>query len=166
MSILKKTNSEDNLTITTTGTQGVLTRSLFDNDWNCIQPIEPLDLDSIKSLSNLDSIKSLSTLQPSTINSISTSYINDHLDSPYINDNLSSVNTIKYVIAGNREQYSAFIKRKGFSDTEYQYLYDADILEGKRNVHGFYVGSWRDREDIEEIKDMIYKCNQKNPNER
>jgi len=154
MSILPDT-SEDELTITTTGAQGTFTISAAHDDWQYADYFSK------------NSIQALTTQQLSALNSISTSSINVPLTGPYDNYNLTTVKTpIKYVIAGNREQYSAFIKRKGFSDTEYHYLYDADMLEGMRNVHGFYVGSWRERDDIEEIKKMIYKCNQKNPNER
>jgi hypothetical protein len=39
------------------------------------------------------------------------------------------------------------------------YVDDASLLEGKHNVHGYYVGSWREREDIEDIKATIVACN-------
>jgi len=147
MSILNKTTTEVEETITTTGDQGTFTISAAHDDWQYTDSLYK------------NTIQALTTQQLSAISTISISSAHVPLTGPYDNYNLTSAYTTKYVIAGDREQYAKFIKRKGFSENEYQYLYDAAMLEGLKNVHGFYVGSWREREDIEEIKQNIIKSN-------
>lgn len=148
MSILKKTDLKDNLAIKSTNDDGTYTISSYHDEWQYADTF------------NINAIQTLTTNQLTTITSISPLYTNSSVAGQLNNDyNTSSVKTTKYVIAGDRKQYAEFIKRKGFSETEYQYLYDADMIEGLRNVHGFYVGSWREREDINKIKQNIIKSN-------
>lgn len=63
-----------------------------------------------------------------------------------------------YVIAGNALQANEFIKRKaeemwwaGYSSiTLSNFVYVADVLtlKGVSEPHGFFVGTWRERQDI------------------
>ena len=153
MSILKKTESENSIDITNVGARETLTITSYLDDWNYADTYGQHNIQALTT-------EQISQLTINSINNLTTPTITTGPNTVQYNS-LNNLKTTKYVIAGNMEQYKAFIKRKGFSETEYQYLYDADMLNGMRNIHGFYVGSWREREDIEEIKQMIYKCNQR-----
>lgn len=146
MSILPITKIEDLTSIATTKTNiNTLTISPLDDGWyynnkysqnntQLGQQSLPLQIDT-------------SQLNPITAATI-TAY-----------NNIGRISVIKYVIAGNKQEYEAYIQKKGYSDSEYMYVDDASVLEGKHNVHGYYVGSWREREDIEDIKATIVACN-------
>jgi hypothetical protein len=66
-----------------------------------------------------------------------------------------------YVIAGNAQQATDFIKRKatemwhdGYTSialSNFVYVSSVLTLRGIRNPHGFFIGTWRDRRDIHEI---------------
>ena len=110
----------------------------------------------------MTNITPLSTLQISQLTSINIDELlvqPQGLQPQYQQYSINSLKIIKYIIAGNFEEYNNYIKIKNLDDKEYVYLYDADMLTGKKNVHGFYVGTWRNREDITEIKGKIIECN-------
>ena len=94
---------------------------------------------------------SISPLSTSSIHSLNTFDINQ-------NDKLIGFTT-KYIIAGNYSEYNAFLKRKKFNTEEYKFVYNPSILKGLKNVHGYYVGSWKTRTDIDEIKSAIEDAN-------
>lgn len=62
---------------------------------------------------------------------------------------------MKYVVAGNFEQYRYHIEKKGYSPNEYRYVSHPDILRGLSEIEGFYIGTYLERPDIEEIKQNI-----------
>lgn len=79
-------------------------------------------------------------------------------------DNLDQItirvrNNKKYVIAGNYKEYKYFIDKKKFNPEEYVYVNDADSLRGLHDIHGYYVGTWRSRQDIDSIKLNIEMAN-------
>jgi len=65
----------------------------------------------------------------------------------------------KYIVAGNYDQYSAYVnnKRKDISNsnTEYIYVNSAKNLVGIVNIEGFYIGTYYERKDISDIQDRI-----------
>lgn len=62
---------------------------------------------------------------------------------------------MKYVVAGNFEQYRYHIQKKGYSPNEYQYVSHPDSLRGLTHIEGFYIGTYLERPDIEEIRQNI-----------
>ena len=81
---------------------------------------------------------------------------------------------MKYiVVAGTRAEYEKFILKKAkdmfavgqtsvsFSDFVYA---TADSIRGYSDPHGWFVGSWRNREDIKEIL-MLLRVAQRTPND-
>ena len=61
----------------------------------------------------------------------------------------------KYIVAGNYAEYQAWLKEKGFTPQEYVYVDNVNTLRGTANPHGFYVGSWERRKDINDISTEI-----------
>jgi len=59
-----------------------------------------------------------------------------------------------FVIAGNIQQYNYYIKAKGF-DKLYVYVSSPDTLRGHQDVHGVFIGTWRERKDIVDILDTL-----------
>jgi len=71
-----------------------------------------------------------------------------------------------WVIAGNRHEYNNYITekdRKGEDIRNLLYLIDADKLYGSSEVHGVFIGTWRNRTDINEIIARIATINGKMP---
>ena len=119
-----------------------------------------LDMDQFKIDTNQLTAVSPYSIQPLTtaqITQIST--INTKTVSSYDMHRYSTLKLVKYIIAGNQEEYKDYISKKGYSSDEYVYVYDPEIFQGKSNVHGYYIGSWKYREDIKEIKNAIGNCN-------
>lgn len=75
-----------------------------------------------------------------------------------------------YVVAGTKAEYDQFIRRKcaemimlnphhTVSLSNFVFVDDEQKLRGLRGVHGWFVGSFRDRIDIRGIVRMIRWCN-------
>ena len=62
---------------------------------------------------------------------------------------------MKFVVAGNYEQYRNHINKMGYNPNEYVYVSNPMQLRGRVNLEGFYIGTWQDRSDIDEIKMII-----------
>lgn len=72
----------------------------------------------------------------------------------------------KFVIAGNREQANAWIKndltkRQNAGETtlswsDYVIVNDPIKVRGVRDPQGVFIGTWKDRIDIEEIVDNLF----------
>lgn len=129
-------------------------------------PLSTIDTNQIYSLttSQLTSLNITgSTIGASTspfqgqlnLNSIH-SVINQQYDLEHQN---IGIKTTKYIIAGNYSEYKNFIKRKKFDENYYKFVNNADTLRGLRNIHGYYVGSWKNRTDIEDLKLAIEIAN-------
>lgn len=120
------------------------------------------------------------TIQPLTVNTLNlpietlstvplTTYTTSQFSSLTIDSTIISsfteqirkIKSIKFVIAGNRQEYKAFIEKRKFDSDEYIFVEEPDQLRDYNVLHGFYVGSWRERDDIKEIKDIIFSRNQR-----
>jgi hypothetical protein len=74
-----------------------------------------------------------------------------------------------YVIAGNHAQANDYIRRKceerfkngetNVSMSDYSYVSTPDTFRGLREVHGVFIGTFRDRPDLEEIVHTIRLIN-------
>jgi hypothetical protein len=66
-----------------------------------------------------------------------------------------------YVIAGNHEEFKAFILRKAMEMTidgntsislsDFVYVSGPETIKGLRNPRGFFFGTWRKRTDLKYI---------------
>ena len=70
-------------------------------------------------------------------------------------DSASTSYTIKYIVAGNYNQYVEWVNRKGLDPRVYVYVHNAEKLRGIQNISGFFIGTFRNRTDIEDIKFAI-----------
>lgn len=70
-----------------------------------------------------------------------------------------------FVVAGNRDQYLNFIKRKtaelwnqGYTSVTLSHFVYAtpDSLRGCRNPGGWFIGTWYERPDAEEILKQLF----------
>ena len=62
-----------------------------------------------------------------------------------------------FVVAGNYQEFQDFVIRKRMKGFSYDFVYVSkpEILYGMTTIRGFYIGSYRDREDWPQIRDMI-----------
>lgn len=70
-----------------------------------------------------------------------------------------------YVIAGSRDQYEIFIRRKCQEDSQktlslsnFIYVRDDTVLKGVRNPRGFFIGTWRYHPHIRDILLTLSAC--------
>lgn len=59
-----------------------------------------------------------------------------------------------FVIAGNLQQYNYYISAKSF-DKLYVYVSSPETLRGHQDIHGVFIGTWRERKDIADILDTL-----------
>jgi hypothetical protein len=59
---------------------------------------------------------------------------------------------IKYIVAGNYNEYQAYVRRKTRDQVYYKYVSDVDIIRGLSEIDGYYIGSYASRKDIEHIR--------------
>ncbi len=77
-----------------------------------------------------------------------------------------------FVIAGNRNEYMNFIVpmseklwkegQTSISFSHFVYVDSIDRIRGVRDIHGWFVGSWRERKDILEILQYMMVINHNN----
>ena len=67
---------------------------------------------------------------------------------------------MKYVIAGNYDQYKQWLHRTSHTG-EYVYVAVVANLLGLSDIHGYFVGTWYERKDIQEILKYISAANNK-----
>ena len=62
-----------------------------------------------------------------------------------------------FVVAGNYAEFQDFVIKKRMKGFSYDFVYiaNADELRGMSTIRGFYVGTYRQREDWVEIRDAI-----------
>lgn len=72
-----------------------------------------------------------------------------------MNDELKPDLPLKYIVAGNYNEYQAYVKRKPRIECYYKYVAGPLTLRGLSDIDGFYIGSYESRPDIEEIKSAI-----------
>lgn len=63
-----------------------------------------------------------------------------------------------YIIAGNYEQYCSWIKKKIFSPSVHVCVSSPAVLRGVQNPHGWFIGTWYERDDIEEIFGVLLRA--------
>lgn len=62
---------------------------------------------------------------------------------------------IKYIVAGNYNEYQAYVKRKTRDQVYYKYVSGVDRIRGLSEIDGYYIGTFYQRPDIEDIKEHI-----------
>jgi hypothetical protein len=62
---------------------------------------------------------------------------------------------IKYIVAGTSQEYEAWLRRKGLDRRAYRYVTNPGMLYGMTNISGFFIGTYLNRLDIEEIQQQI-----------
>ena len=69
-----------------------------------------------------------------------------------------------FIVAGNHQQYKEWVRKNidrfyaintSISLSNFVYVSGPEIFRGYNEVHGYYIGSYKDREDIEQIQQMI-----------
>jgi hypothetical protein len=62
-----------------------------------------------------------------------------------------------FVIAGNYQEFQDFVIRKRMKGFSYDFVYisNRDMLRGLSTIRGFYIGTYRNRQDWPEIRDQI-----------
>ena len=110
------------------------------------------------STSTFTQIYSTSTLQPLQQGAISGTY-NTITGTSLFDQTHVSIKTKKYIIAGTEKEYKDFLKRRNFKSDGYEFVNSPLNIRGMRNIHGFYVGTWKLRKDIDEIKLAIELAN-------
>lgn len=68
-----------------------------------------------------------------------------------------------FIVAGSLREFDEYVKKKRNQyaimrqECPYDYFYvnGVDSLRGHTITKGFYIGSWRNRKDLEDIKQMI-----------
>jgi hypothetical protein len=73
-----------------------------------------------------------------------------------------------FIIAGTRQEYEYFIRKKAnelsksgypISLSHFVYVSSVDNLRGQRDIHGWFYGSFRKREDLHDIVTQIRVAN-------
>ena len=62
---------------------------------------------------------------------------------------------IKYIVAGTPQEYEAWLRRKGLDRRAYRYVTNPGMLYGITNISGFFIGTYLNRLDIDEIQHQI-----------
>lgn len=69
-----------------------------------------------------------------------------------------------FIIAGNYDEYKDWVQKnmmrlwsenQSLSLSNFVYVDSVDKLRGRKEVHGFFVGSYANRTDLQKIKDYI-----------
>ena len=62
-----------------------------------------------------------------------------------------------FVVAGNYAEFQDFVIRKRMKGFSYDFVYvsGAEMLKGMNTIRGFYIGTYREREDWPQIRDFI-----------
>jgi hypothetical protein len=62
-----------------------------------------------------------------------------------------------FVVAGNYQEFQDFVIRKRMKGFSYDFVYvsSPEMLKGMTTIRGFYIGTYREREDWPHIRDLI-----------
>jgi hypothetical protein len=62
-----------------------------------------------------------------------------------------------FVVAGNYQEFQDFVIRKRMKGFSYDFVYvsSPEMLRGMTTIRGFYIGTYREREDWPQIRDLI-----------
>lgn len=79
-----------------------------------------------------------------------------------------------YIVAGNYEEFKAYVRKHARcwphdpiddivtrNPLRYVYVHDRMTIMGLVEINGFYIGTWRERPDIEEIQQVIAHIKQR-----
>ena len=61
----------------------------------------------------------------------------------------------KYIVAGNYDQYQEYIRKKNDINIEFIYVDSPNKIRGLSDIEGYYIGTYYNRPDIENIKEII-----------
>lgn len=68
-----------------------------------------------------------------------------------------------FIVAGDHREFMQYILKKGSTEgTFYKYVSDINSFVGQADIEGYYVGTWRQRPDIKELKEYIDTIKRKN----
>jgi hypothetical protein len=62
---------------------------------------------------------------------------------------------MKFVVAGNVREYNQHIHKMGYNKNEYVFVSDVIQLRGLETIEGFYLGTYKDRPDLNQINSLI-----------
>ena len=65
-----------------------------------------------------------------------------------------------FIVAGNHAEYKEWVRENidrfyNKNTSDFVYVRDIDTLRGHREVHGYYIGSHKNRPDIKQIQENI-----------
>lgn len=75
-----------------------------------------------------------------------------------------------FIVSGTYEQYKEWVrnnidrfynKNNSISLSNFVYVHSIDTLRGHREVHGYYIGTYKNRPDIKQIQEAIFIINHK-----
>ena len=73
-----------------------------------------------------------------------------------------------FIVAGNHQQYKEWVRKNidrfyanntSISLSNFVYVSGPEIFRGYNEVHGYYIGSYKNRPDIEQIRESIHIIN-------
>jgi len=108
-----------------------------------------------------DLLTMLSYTRTAMANNNSTAFSSASGNSPtklLIDDISFSSRKSIYIVAGTHSEFKNYVITKvnthdnSFEFPRYIYVHSADVLRGLISLDGFFVGTWRERKDISEIK--------------
>jgi len=56
-----------------------------------------------------------------------------------------------YIIAGTFDEYLQWVSKSNLSLNSTICVSSPAVLRGTQNPHGFFIGTWRERDDLEDI---------------
>lgn len=62
---------------------------------------------------------------------------------------------MKYVIAGDYSEFEQWIIKNNYSLFDYTYVYDVEVFREEQHPKGIFTGSYRNREDIVRIVEIL-----------
>ena len=62
---------------------------------------------------------------------------------------------MKYIVAGDFNEYDAYIRKHNFNRLDYTFVTDIHALKGLTSIDGFYIGTYYNRPDLLEIQHQI-----------
>lgn len=70
---------------------------------------------------------------------------------------------LTYIVSGTRAEFEDYMRHKLISGVGGNYVFvdGPHVFIGKKEVHGFFIGTYQKRADIDHIKDMIACANYK-----
>jgi len=64
---------------------------------------------------------------------------------------VQAVRMKNYIIAGNFDEYLQWVSKSNLSPNSAICVSSPAVLRGTQNPHGFFIGTWRERDDLEDI---------------